>query len=101
MTVRRSSAAGLSWLWHAADNSDTTEEVVWDAARLPKEVAATGTTTGSVDHTCWKDAVPLHYLVFWSDCEHEVTRVESGHRVVLLFNVIFERDVLSVADGLG
>ena len=92
--VRRSSSAGLGWLWHAADNSDETE-VVWDAAMLPKEIAATG--TASVVNTCGKDAVPLHYLVFWSDCEHEVTRVESGHRVVLMFNVIFERDVMSVA----
>ena len=83
MTVRRPPATGLSWLWRATNDT----EVVWDAARLVNR-------TVSSEDACGQDAanVPLHYLVFWSDCEHEVARVESGHRVVLVFNVIFERD---------
>ena len=93
MTVRRSSLAGLSWLWRAIDSSGNDTEVVLDAVRLPTEVAATGTC--SVVHTYGKDttrSAPLHYLVVWSDCEHRVSRVESGHRVVLMFNVIFETE---------
>ena len=36
----------------------------------------------------------IHWAAFYSDCEHEVMEVESGHRITLTYN-LYHKSVLT------
>jgi len=46
----------------------------------------------------WSNANPttIEWAAFYSDCEHEVLQVESGHRVTLTYNLYVSEHVGSV-----
>lgn len=37
-----------------------------------------------------EDPLELVYAAFYADCQHEVKRTQSGHRVTLVFNLLIE-----------
>lgn len=43
-----------------------------------------------------EDAAAINWAAFYSDCEHEVLEVKSGHRVTLTYNLYVSEHIGSV-----
>lgn len=71
--------AGASWrsgMWHCFPNPSLRRDAALQHCSF---------------HTCWCPAMllmPLH-LPTCSDCEHEVLPLQSGHRLVLTYNLVW------------
>ena len=38
----------------------------------------------------------LNWVMFWSNCDHEVERIKGGERVVLIFNLMFRGEAIHI-----
>eukprot|EP00198_Chlamydomonas_reinhardtii_P006327 XP_001695663.1 predicted protein [Chlamydomonas reinhardtii] len=68
------------------------EQVLWDTAAAATPPGAVVTSGGSgsdgASAAVKPPAAVLQYAAFYADCEHELSEVESGLRVVLAYNLV-------------
>ena len=79
------------------------EERVWDVGQLMASMVGDEALSvcRQVSGSEYGRGVMLSWVMFWSDCEHEVERVAGGQRAMLVFNLMVGGGVISGAESVS